>query len=101
MRPGDRRDTQVPLGVSRPSLTGVVHGPRLSAPPIPLVLAVAAVTLVLSPIIAVWAAALGAVLCVFGFLLSSIRTGPAGFITAIGAGLLLGSAPYFALALLQ
>lgn len=49
----------------------------------------------------VWAAALGAVLCVYGFLLSSIRTGPAGFITAIGAGLLLGSAPYFALALLQ
>lgn len=74
-----------------------------ATPSLGLILAVAALTLLLSPIIAVWAVMLGAVLCIVGLLVSPVTVAAraSAAATAIGVGLVLGAAPYFALALFQ
>lgn len=74
---------------------------RAPAPAGVLVLGVTVFTLILSPIIAVWAVVLGTALCLVGGLRYPTTGSARGVALAIGIGLVLGAAPYFALALVQ
>lgn len=58
-------------------------------------------SLLLSPITAVWAVAVGLGLILTGLAIRPLWRGVAGDVTSVGLGLLLGVVPYFVLALLQ
>lgn len=64
-----------------------------------LTLAAALVSLVLSPITAVWALVVGVPLALGGAVTAGRRAGRVAL--ALGLGLLLGTAPYFLLAAVQ
>jgi hypothetical protein len=63
------------------------------------VLVAGVLSLLLSPATAVWAVVVGVPLVVVGAL--TARSGAGGVVLAVGAGVLLGVVPYFALAVVQ